>query len=148
LNNLYVIDLAIDPATPDVLWAGTRGGLFRSQDGGATWEVRSREITNPANGELLPVVVELSPPQGVWIGTDRGLFRSSDEGESWVHVLQDYIVLALVADPQDADSLLVSSTFPGALNGGLAQTSDGGVTWTSLYVAAPGRGILKHVRQD
>lgn len=45
--------LAIDPATPSTLYAGTvGGGVFKSADGGATWRPRNTGLTNLSIGAL------------------------------------------------------------------------------------------------
>ena len=35
-----VLSIAIDPATPSTIYAGTYGGVFKSTDSGATWSSR------------------------------------------------------------------------------------------------------------
>ncbi|MEP6995742.1 MAG: hypothetical protein ABI968_14565, partial [Acidobacteriota bacterium] len=63
--------------TGDVLYAGTRSGVFRSMDGGASWA-----RTGLAQ---IAVALVLDPraPDTVFAGTSEGVFRSSDGGESW-----------------------------------------------------------------
>ncbi|HUI09549.1 MAG TPA: T9SS type A sorting domain-containing protein [Bacteroidota bacterium] len=53
-------------------------GVFRSTDGGATWQQRNSLLSNFAiRGS---VVDDLS---NVWVATDTGLFCSSNEGTTW-----------------------------------------------------------------
>jgi photosystem II stability/assembly factor-like uncharacterized protein len=72
--------LAVDPGDPDVVYAGTSDeGLFKSQDGGRSWE-RLSEISHPR-----VTAVALSPIGGaVYAGTEpSSLFVSRDGGDSW-----------------------------------------------------------------
>lgn len=54
-------------------------GMFRSTDGGTTWQLKSSGLTNLG---LRGALVDDSA--FVWVVTEGGLFRSNDNGESWV----------------------------------------------------------------
>ena len=112
------VDLAIDPLNPNRVFAamwdhrrepdlrrygGVGSGLYRSSDGGATWE----RLTNglPAPGATIGrigVAVATTNPQRVYAivnhasGPFQGFYRSDDGGNSWTN---------LPSDPQNEDSL-------------------------------------------
>jgi photosystem II stability/assembly factor-like uncharacterized protein len=72
--------LVADPRIPGRAWCGTdRGGVFRSDDGGATWHpvgLRDRRIT----------AVTASPAEAdvVWVGTEPSeVWRSENGGSTW-----------------------------------------------------------------
>lgn len=62
--------------------AGTRRGLFRSQDYGRTWRNVFRTII-PGKNSVLCIEVLKYNPRKVFIGTERGIFASEDSGNSW-----------------------------------------------------------------
>jgi photosystem II stability/assembly factor-like uncharacterized protein len=79
---------------PGVLWLGAAPGvLFRSDDGGVTWQVNegllrhpTREQWNPGAGGMCCHSIQLDPdePDRLYIGISAaGVFRSEDGGESW-----------------------------------------------------------------
>ncbi|MBW3589150.1 MAG: glycoside hydrolase [Actinobacteria bacterium] len=79
---------------PDVLYAGAApASLFRSQDGGASWEEMkgltshpSRERWQPGAGGLCLHTILLDPADSnqMWVGISAvGVFRSTDGGETW-----------------------------------------------------------------
>ena len=79
---------------PETLWlGGTPGALFRSGDGGSTWEpVQSliehptREQWNPGAGGLCCHSIQMDPsdPKRIYIAISAaGTFRSDDGGETW-----------------------------------------------------------------
>src|SRR5689334_7624103 len=98
--------LAIDPRNPDRLFAAVLGhpyganserGIFRSTDGGATWEKVLYENENTGGSD---VEIDPSNPDviyaGLWesrlgpwednnafAGTNGGLFKSTDGGNNW-----------------------------------------------------------------
>ncbi len=98
-----VVDLAMDPANPDILYAwawqvpsGRDGGLFKSTDGGKRW----RRITNGLpQGRLGRAGLDVAPsrPNVVYAYIDNQaagpgkeqpvvggeLYRSDDRGEHW-----------------------------------------------------------------
>jgi photosystem II stability/assembly factor-like uncharacterized protein len=129
--------LAVDPAEPDVVYAGLRaGGVRRSVDGGQSWV----DCSLPEPGVFSLAV---SAADGaVYAGTEPSrLFRSNDRGESW-RELEALLELPsrpnwsfpprpwtshvrwIAPSPHDADVLLV-----GIELGGLMRSGDGGQSW-------------------
>ena len=109
-ENSGAIDLVLDPANPDILYAsllelrrfpwgfrsaGPGTGLFKSTDGGDTWT----ELTdNPGlpSGLKGRIGITVSPrnSQRLWAIIDaargvKGIFRSDDAGETWTRVNED-----------------------------------------------------------
>ena len=72
--------LAVDPSDPDVVYAGTTDeGMFKTEDGGESWE-RLSGVGHPR-----VTAVAVSPVDGaVYAGTEpSSLFVSRDGGASW-----------------------------------------------------------------
>lgn len=150
-----VVDLVMDPSNPDVLYAwgwqieaGSRGGLFKSQDGGTTW----RRITaGLPTGLLGRAGVEVAPGAAnvVYLFVDnRGpttvegrpyaggeVYRSDDRGEQWRKVNTDdlYSVFGVFGwkftdirvDPRRSDHVYI-------LGNRAFESFDGGATWRRL----------------
>jgi hypothetical protein len=79
---------------PHTLWlGGAPGVLFRSDDGGRSWEPNrallehpTREGWNPGAGGMCCHSIQLDPtePRRLYVGISAaGVFRSDDNGESW-----------------------------------------------------------------
>ena len=150
--------VAVAPSQPSVIWVGTGegnprnsanygGGIFRSADGGATWEARGlagtrhihRLIVHPTN----PDVVYAGAMGNMWApNEERGVYRTTDGGRNWERVL--YVdegtgIADLVLDPSNPDKLIAATwTFDrdpwffnsGGRGSGLWVTTDGGENWT------------------
>jgi uncharacterized protein (TIGR03437 family) len=96
LPNIAVNAMAMDPANPDVLYAGTgegyfnsdaiRGaGIFKSYDGGATWN--RLESTATANFHYVnDIVISHNRSNRIYAATRAGIMRSLDGGASWTRV--------------------------------------------------------------
>lgn len=92
MENLAVNALCMDPANPDILYAGTGEGffnvdalqgegIFKTTDGGASWTQ-----LNPTMNENFYFVnkVAVDPSNGrLWAATRAGLFFSNDGGGSF-----------------------------------------------------------------
>ena len=141
--------VAASPAAPHRVFVGTfSSGLFRSTDGGETFEQVIETVWDAASGHSLagdPVTaVTVSPhdPGVVWVGTEpSALYRSIDAGESFDRLdgLTDvpsaaewsfpprpdtHHVRWIAVDPNEPQRLLV-----GVEAGTLLLTDDGGETW-------------------
>ncbi len=138
------IDLSMDPTNPRILYAslwqarrqpwsmqsgGPGSGLFRSFDGGDTWEELTRRPGMP-EGTLGRMGVAASPRPGrVYLlaeAEEGGVFRSDDYGESWQRTTDDrgvrnrpWYYSHIFADPADAETVYaLASTFHRSTDGG------------------------------
>ncbi|HKD10704.1 MAG TPA: hypothetical protein VKE50_01460 [Thermoanaerobaculia bacterium] len=128
----FVTALTIDPENPSTLFAGASdlahepsqcGGLFRSQDFGATWSAVSPVFI--AHGGL--AIDPRNPARIFAIEYDElgnSLHRSEDGGESWAPASLGLLdPLAIAPDPAIADRVYVA-----AIDGAYV-SDDGGATF-------------------
>ena len=109
-----VRSVAIHPTNPDIMLraagktdadGGNRGGLFRTIDGGKSWQKLSLDCDFDGVGPsaICGEVLAFLPmnPETIFAGCEtRGLFRSDDAGKNWVNLgLQGQRVTALHANP-------------------------------------------------
>ena len=97
MNELDVWRIAIDPTSPDIIFAGTRpAALYRSTDGGRNWQKLPAQIAEECPNVRIPRVTALtvdpSDPRTVWAGIEvDGVLRSKDGGNSWSRISLDAI---------------------------------------------------------
>ena len=66
LSNMTVLSLAVDPSNPETVYAGTGGsGVFRSLNGGASWEAIP---TGLAKADVRTLAIHPSNPRVVYSG--------------------------------------------------------------------------------
>jgi photosystem II stability/assembly factor-like uncharacterized protein len=147
------VEISIDAANPRILFAslwqtrrnfwnissgGPGCGLFRSVDGGDSWEELSRAPGLP-DGPLGKMGVTVSParPGRVWalieaVSDKTGLYRSDDYGARWTQVSSNrdlmhrpWYYTHVFADPGHADTVYVT-------NLGMWKSTDGGVGFTEI----------------
>jgi len=149
-------DVTFDANNPRILFAGmwqalrqpwqaTSGGpgsgLYRSADGGETWQVVKEHGLPAADWGKVGVRVAPSDSRRVYAlieAEDGGLFRSDDGGENWEHVSAARVIRqrawyysCLTIDPTNADIVW----FPQV---NLVKTIDGGRTIHSVKGPAHG----------
>jgi photosystem II stability/assembly factor-like uncharacterized protein len=117
-----------DPPTGTIYIATLGAGVFKSADGGDTFEAVNAGLVslNVASLAMAPGV-----PNVVYAGTESGVYKTTDGGASWSATAQPLLPLALAMDPTDSNVLYAG------FNGSLQKTVDGGATWIS---AAAGLG--------
>lgn len=145
-------DLAMDPNNPNILYAsmwefrrtgwsfnsgGDKSALYKSTDGGATWNKihngfpegklgRLAIAVAPTDSNILYTVIEAEDD------ARKGLYRSDDAGANWKQLNNDFGITVrpfyfsrIVVDPKNADVVV-----KGGLTGSISR--DGGKTFKSL----------------
>ena len=129
------VDLSIDPNNPRIIYAsiweayrnfhmmssgGEDSGIWRSLDGGDSWENVSANKGLPA-GILGKIGIAASPAQSGRVYAlieheEGGMYRSDDHGDSWDFVARNNDIISrawyymhLTPDPQDADTVYVNN---------------------------------------
>jgi photosystem II stability/assembly factor-like uncharacterized protein len=117
------------PSAPEVVWAQTWAGVFRSADGGQTWELRSYEARNGfyGSGDL---EVASGDPARVWVAGADGIWRTDDAGRTWS--------APTVAPRIAVTDLLLDATHPDRLyahdvhSQRLLRSDDAGGSWRQI----------------
>jgi hypothetical protein len=126
--------LVVDPTAPNFLYAATTdGGIFKSKDGGATWNKAGNGI---AGTQVHALVIDPLHPQTLFAATTSGvIYRTVDGGANWsmVDSAKQPGIFHLAIDAQNPNNVY--------WNGGgvTRKSSDGGATWSTLPF--PGTGI-------
>lgn len=157
-------DVQIDPANPETVyaslwearegpwengsWNGGNGGIFKSIDGGKTWNQLSKGL--PDGIVQANLAVAPSSPKSLFaaVGTAKGagLYRSDDGGENWFVATTDSRPGLAIGggdlpvvrfDPKDAN-IVYSATVV------CWKSTDGGKTWKGLR-GAPGGDDYQNV---
>ena len=138
--------VAISPADPDAVIAAMRMGLFRTKDGGKTWQ--DMEL-----GRFSPTTygrdIKISPqdPKTMYAALsvaasshDGGLYRTTDGGESWKRFDKVQVhgtIMSVAVHQTDPKQVYIGARYDGEVFG----TTDGGESWQSI----PLPGEVQHI---
>ncbi len=143
-------DLAMDGHNPRILYAGmwrgerkpwtmisgsAEGGVYRTTDGGDTWEHLSGGLPTGVVGKV-GVTVSPANPERAWAiiqaEPSGGVYRTDDGGKTWSRVNSEnklrqraFYYTHVQSDPQDENTVY-------ALNTRLWKSVDGGTTFDSI----------------
>jgi len=163
--------VTVDPSNPHTVWVGTGenhggrhlgygDGVYRSRDGGESWEHMGLE----ASEHISEILIHPEDPNTIWVaaqgplwssGGERGLYKSTDGGESWDLVLSagEWTgVTDIVMDPRNPDRMVAATwqrhrtvaAYMGAgPESGLHVSDDGGDTWREVTAGLPGGNMGK-----
>lgn len=137
---------------------GATGGVFKSVDGGLTWDA----IFDDQSALGVGAIAVFQPnPDVVWVGTGegnprnsagvgRGLFKSIDGGRSWAGVGFEASerIHRVLTHPSDPDIVYVGVMGPAWSDGserGVYRTQDGGVTWDQVLWGNERTGVADMV---
>ena len=163
--------VTVDPSTPHTIWVGTGentgsrhagygDGIYRSRDGGQTWENMGLE----ASEHISEIIIHPDDSNTIWVaaqgplwssGGERGLYKSTDGGETWTLKLSGDEwtgVTDLLIDPRNPDRLVAATwqrhrtvaAYMGAgPESGIHVSDDGGETWREVTTGLPSGNMGK-----
>jgi photosystem II stability/assembly factor-like uncharacterized protein len=124
-----VLSFDMDPKNTSLLYAGCENGVYKSKDGGESW--------NPSGLEGLDVeYIKLDPNKTltVFAGiTDGSVYKSIDGGDSWKIIKEENAIHAagmVIAFHPSNPEIVYIGTYEGII-----LSTDGGEKWTDLSVS-------------
>jgi photosystem II stability/assembly factor-like uncharacterized protein len=160
---LNIGSLALDPANPMVVYCGTGEanlsadsypgvGVFRSLDGGESWQILAPANTTGIPTRIGALVVDPFDVThlclgGVThtVGGSDGMFVSRDGGVTWARQTfpgpGNYRCHQIVFHPTVRDTLFATITARGTRSG-IWKSTNGGTSWTQLGTGLPSPDLI------
>ena len=158
-DSAHIGKVVAHPSDPDIVYVAAIGaghnpagerGVYRSKDGGVTWE---RVLHVGERVGIIDLVMDPSNPARLWAaswqrggGPGSGVHRSTDGGETWVKLggglpegnrVGRVAVDVSVSDPSVVYALVVDHSPKGGGRGGvqglLFRSGDGGDSWSQTH---------------
>ena len=162
-------DVAVAPSDGKIVWVGTGEaqprhsgyayagtGVFKSGDGGITWQHMGLSDTH----HIGKVLIDPRNPNQVYVAAighfwshnaERGVFKTTDGGRHWTKSLfinDSTGVVDLAMDPSDSRLLYAWGwQVPGGRDGGLYKSTNGGHSWRHITAGLP-RGMVGRAGLD
>lgn len=129
--------ITISPSDPDGVIIALRMGLFRTRDGGRSWQdmelgrfsptIYGRDVkASPHDPKTLFAALSVAAASH-----DGGVYRSTDGGESWSRFDKVQVhgtIMSVGLSGTDPDRVVIGARYNGEVFG----TSDGGETWQAM----------------
>ncbi|HYI11496.1 MAG TPA: hypothetical protein VEK57_20740 [Thermoanaerobaculia bacterium] len=138
---------AIHPASSLVVFAANRAGeVWRSIDGGLTFELSNSGIFVPPTGSIFGrFAFKPGDPLVIYYAWSRGLFKSTDGGESWAPSDSGAVNLQAIAgiavDPATPDVVYLA-----LVNKGVYKSTNSGGSWDPANTGLPVSGVNVPIR--
>ena len=120
--------LAVDPANPDIVYAGTWHLPWKTTDGGNNWHTIKKGMID--DSDVFSIIVDPEKPRVVYASACSGIYKSDNGGELF-RKIQGIPATArrtrvLRQDPEQSDVLYAGTTE------GLYKTTDAGKTFKRM----------------
>lgn len=125
-----ILALAIDPGNGTLYASAEHQGVFKSTDGGASWQITETAII----GSFQVVSLTVDPGDGTVYAAAAaaGIYKSTNTGGSWEAITAGFngdIASQIVIDPS-SNTLLAAALNETGNFFGVSRSTDGGATWT------------------
>jgi len=114
-------------ANPDMLFVGTKNGVFQSKNSGDDWE-RIDSASMPL--DINSMAVDPKNNSTIYAGTTWRPYKSTDSGKSWKLIkngmIDDSDVFAITINSKDNDHLIASAC------SGIYESLNGGENWKKI----------------
>lgn len=117
------------PSDPNILFAGTLTGVFRSTDGGMHWEQISPKGSVEIH-EIESLAVDPTNPDVIYAGTWHLPWKTTDGGKTWKNIKQGIIddsdVFSIIVDPKQSNVVYASAC------SGIYKSTDAGTKFSKV----------------
>lgn len=123
------------------LGAGLIGLVYRSTDGGSTWEQLSGGLPVDPSVTVLRVSPDFTRDGTVYLGSKHeGIWRSTDGGDTWAPASNGYGGVECRSLTLSPDFAVDGTLFAGSKDAGLWRSTDGGDGWFAVNTGLSGLG--------
>ena len=146
MSHSRVISMALDPAYPATVYAGTKGdAVYKSYDGGQRWVSQRAGLDDATISSVVnQFVFDPANNQHLFVATTMGVFETKNEGDSWTKRMDGMkevlMVVTLGMDPT-RPAILYAGT-----SGGVYKTIDEAGHWEKVNNGLVSPDIIKSSR--
>ena len=119
-------DIKVDPLNPDIVYLGSGQSIFKTTDGGATWNLQST-----TSASIHQLYVNNSDTDLIYAATADGLYKSEDAGSSWTSIYSGF-VYDIETKPGNENIIYISIRNNTTVRPEIIKSTDSGTNWTLM----------------
>jgi hypothetical protein len=165
-GGLCLHTIVLDPSDPNRMYVGvSAGGVYRTDDGGQTWQPRNKNVLAEYNPDKYPEFgqcvhkMEMHPsrPEVLFQQNHCGVFRSDNCGDDWIDIgegrLPSRFGFPIAVHPHDPNTIYIileeSDEYRMSLGGQFAvwRSRDAGESWERLTEGLPKNAHMLVLRE-
>ena len=125
-----ITDIVFNPKLPSTIYAGTDSGIFKSTDGGVSWNAVNSGFPEQWDRHVLDLEIDPVTSTTISAGTWIGIFKSTDGGNFWSPVNNGITythIFGLEIDPATPSTLYAVT-----ITGQIFKSLNSGESWAPL----------------
>lgn len=138
------------------------GGVFKSEDGGFTWQAKTNLIPPEGNKSqkmditgvnIFSLAVDPNDSKIIYAGTEgNGLLKSADGGDNWElyigqNMRSNENIYSIAIDPKDT-KIIYAAGLSDANKGRVLKSEDAGQNWNETYVSLGSGDLVRQIKID
>jgi FG-GAP-like repeat/FG-GAP repeat len=142
-----VLTLALDPASPGIVYAGTSIGVFKSVNGGVSWNITGSDLPS---APIRALAIDPRHPTTIYAAPEHGgVFKSLNGGLNWsvagTGLPATATVQSLAIDPVNSDIIYAGTDVVPPARAEVFRSSDGGEHWESSWLPASANVVAQTI---
>ena len=141
-RNEIVYSISFDPENPHTIWVATAYYIYKSEDGGLTWELFDPALTFGCLRYYYSLAIDPQDRNTVYVGTSGPdgsyaggrVFKTANSGETWeeTSLVADHNVWSLAINPCNSQEIWAVTGPEWVSKGSIYRSRDRGMTWSKV----------------
>ena len=141
-----IVEVALHPTKANILYMATNDYIYKTRDGGNSWENMSAGMTH---SRVITLAIDPQQPQALYAGTSGGVYKSEDGSRTWrkvntglvaANVLKSSRALGVTrikVDPFNPDRMYIATL------SGLYWSVNAGESWERIGESLPDHMLIE-----
>jgi photosystem II stability/assembly factor-like uncharacterized protein len=136
-----VFSINIDPTNSSIIYAATSTGIYKSTNGGNSWNGVGSKKTGLNNSFNKCIAIDYKNPVVLYAASQKGVFKSTNQGKSWFAIgPEGEYVHYITIHPLDHKTIFIGTSK------GLFKSSNAGKNWINTGLKSKTSGIFPSVK--
>jgi len=136
-----VFSINIDPTNSSIIYAATSTGIYKSTNGGNSWDRVGSNETGLNNSFNKCIAIDYKNPVVLYAASQKGVFKSTNQGKSWFAIgPEGEYVHYITIHPLNHKIIFIGTSK------GLFKSSDAGENWVKTGLKSKTSGIFPSVK--